>query len=80
VCSRIFEALRLRIPETRVLFDDVLVTLEMLKQRGYILGVVTNRGRWRARCLWIDMGKMGLLDYFAPTTMAISADLGISQA
>src|SRR6266480_885605 len=39
----IYEALRIRIPNSRVLFDDTLSTLAVLKRHGYTLGVVTNR-------------------------------------
>src|SRR5438093_1436578 len=46
-CEAIFEALRVRIPESRPLFDDVLSTLATLRQRGFLLGVVTNR-QWGA--------------------------------
>src|SRR5436853_623273 len=37
----IFEALRVRIPESRPLFDDVHPTLGALRQRGFQLGVVS---------------------------------------
>ena len=41
--AAIFEALRVRIPGSRPLFEDVLSTLAALQQRGFQLGVVTNR-------------------------------------
>ena len=38
----IYEALRIRIPNSRVLFDDTLSTLAALKQRGYICLLYTS--------------------------------------
>src|SRR5262249_52271547 len=70
----IFEALRVRIPDSRALFADALSTLEGLKQRGYILGVVTNR-HYGGPLFREDVATMGLLDYFEYQRMAISADL-----
>ena len=74
----IYEALRIRIPNSRVLFDDTFSTLAALKQRGYILGVVTNR-HYGGSPFHEDLQTMGLLDYFAYEPMAISADLGICK-
>lgn len=74
----IFEALRVRIPDSRLLFDDTLTTLTALKQRGYILGVVTNR-HYGGLPFHQDLQTMGLLDYFEYHHMAISADLGIRK-
>jgi len=74
----IYEALRIRIPNSRVLFDDTLFTLAALKQSGYILGVVTNR-HYGGLPFSEDLQTMGLLDYFAYEHMAISADLGIRK-
>src|SRR5437762_13127457 len=74
----IYEALRIRIPKSRLLFDDTLSTLTVLKQRGYILGVVTNR-HYGGRPFQEDLQTMGLLDYFEYDYMAISADLGIRK-
>src|SRR6266699_6666778 len=74
----IYEALRIRIPNSRVLFDDTLSTLTALKQRGYILGVVTNR-HYGGAPFHEDLQTMGLLDYFEYEHMAISADLGIRK-
>jgi FMN phosphatase YigB (HAD superfamily) len=78
VCERIYEAYRPPMPETRILFEDVLSTLGELKQRGYILGVVTNRAYGGAKFI-DDMRTLGLLDFFDPDAMAISADLGIRK-
>jgi FMN phosphatase YigB (HAD superfamily) len=63
--AEIFEALRVRIPESRHLFDDILPTLAELQRRNFLLGV--------------DLQIMGLLDYFDADHMAISADLGIRK-
>jgi HAD superfamily hydrolase (TIGR01549 family) len=76
--EEIYEALRIRIPNSRVLFDDTLSTLAELKQRGYILGVVTNR-HYAGLPFYEDLQTMGLLDYFEYEHMAISADLGIRK-
>jgi HAD superfamily hydrolase (TIGR01549 family) len=74
----IYEALRIRIPDSRELFGDTLSTLAALKERGYILGVVTNR-HYGGQPFYEDLQMMGLLDYFAYEHMAISADLGIRK-
>jgi len=74
----IYEALRIRIPNSRVLFDDTFSTLAALKQRGYILGVVTNR-HYGGLPFYEDLQTIGLLDYFIYEHMAISADLGIRK-
>jgi HAD superfamily hydrolase (TIGR01549 family) len=74
----IYEALRIRIPNSRVLFDDTLSTLTALQERGYILGVVTNR-HYGGSPFHEDLITMGLLDYFEYEPMAISADLGIRK-
>jgi HAD superfamily hydrolase (TIGR01549 family) len=74
----IYEALRIRIPNSRVLFDDTHSTLAALKQRGYILGVVTNR-HYGGLPFHEDLQTIGLLDYFEYEHMAISADLGIRK-
>jgi HAD superfamily hydrolase (TIGR01549 family) len=74
----IYEALRIRIPNSRMLFDDTLSSLAELKQRGYILGVVTNR-HYGGVPFHDDLRIIGLLDYFEYEHMAISADLGIRK-
>jgi HAD superfamily hydrolase (TIGR01549 family) len=76
--SEIFEALRVRIHESRHLFDDILPTLGELQRRGFLLGVVTNR--WYGGEPFLeDLQIMGLLDYFDANHMAISGDLGIRK-
>ena len=74
----IYEALRIRIPQSRELFDDTHATLTALKEHGYILGVVTNR-HYGGKPFYEDLQFMGLLDYFEYEHMAISADLGIRK-
>jgi HAD superfamily hydrolase (TIGR01549 family) len=76
--ENIYEALRIRIPNSRTLFDDTFSTLSELKQRGYILGVVTNR-HYGGLPFHEDLQTMGLLDYFEYEHLAISADLGIRK-
>ena len=76
--ASIFESLRVRIPVSRLLFPDALQTLKALKQRGYTLGVVTNRN-YGGQPFREDLQVMGLLDYFEYQHMAISADLGIRK-
>lgn len=78
VSEAIFEDLRIPIFGTRRLFDDVQLTLQTLKQRGFLLGVVSNRF-WGGRPFLADVHKLGLFDYFPPAAIAISADLGIRK-
>lgn len=70
----IFEAMRVRSIHSRQLFPDVLTTLEALRQRGFILGVVTNRV-YGGLPFYEDLREFGLLTYFDYPPMAISADL-----
>ncbi len=72
-CTAIFEALRVRIPLSRHLFPDSLSTLQELQRRALQLGVVTNR-YWGGTPFQEDMQQMGLLDYFEPDKVIISAD------
>lgn len=74
----IFEALRVRIPASRPLFEDVLSTLETLQQRGFLLGIVSNR-HWGGKLFQEDLQMLGLLEYFDLRHMAISVDLGIRK-
>ena len=76
--AAIYEALRMRIPVSRVLCADTLATLAALKERGYLLGVVTNR-HYGGEPFHEDLQEMGLLDYIDYAHMAISADLGIRK-
>lgn len=74
----IYEALRVSSLASRQLFEDALPTLRALKQRGYLLGVVTNR-HYGGEPFREDLREIGLLDYFDYSHMAISADLGIRK-
>ena len=74
----IYETLRVRTPDIRVLFEDTLATLAALKERGYLLGVVSNR-HYGGAPFHEDLHEMGLLDYIELRYMAISADLGIRK-
>ncbi len=74
----IFEALRVHIPPSRTLFPDVLPTLTTLYERGFILNIVTNR-QWGGTPFVEDLRTLGLLDYFDPLRIAVSADLGIRK-
>lgn len=78
LCSSVFEALRVRIPNSRPLFADALSTLDELRQRGYLLGVVTNR-LWGGEPFHEDLQAIGLLDYFDLKHIAISGDLGVRK-
>lgn len=74
----IFEALRVRIPESRPLFQDTHTTLTALQQRGYTLGVVTNR-HWGGQIFLEDMQQLGLDAHFDLQHIAVSADLGLRK-
>lgn len=78
VAAEIFEALRIRIPESRVFFDDAISTLLELKRRGYLLGGVTNR-QWGHQPFHEDIRQLGLLEIFELPHIAISADLGLRK-
>jgi HAD superfamily hydrolase (TIGR01549 family) len=76
--AAIFEALRVRIPESRPLFEGTPQTLATLQKRGFLLGVVTNR-IWGGEPFQQDMQTLGLFDYFDPPTIAVSGDLGVRK-
>lgn len=76
--AAIFEAMRVRIPESRSLFADTYSTLTALQQLGFLLGVVSNR-IWGGQPFQEDIEILGLHRYFQPQTMAISADLGVRK-
>jgi HAD superfamily hydrolase (TIGR01509 family) len=76
--AALFEALRVRIPESRPLFDDVLPTLAELRRRGFQPGVVSNR-LWGGQLFQEDLHTLGLLNHFEYRHMAISADLGVRK-
>lgn len=74
----IFEALRMRIPESRPLFKDTLSTLAALQQRNFLLGVVTNR-IWGGKPFREDLQTLGLDNYFDLHKIAVSGDLGVRK-
>ncbi len=74
----IFEALRIRIPESRPLFKDTLSTLAALQQRGFLLGVVTNR-IWGGQPFQEDLQTLSLDNYFDLHQIAVSGDLGVRK-
>jgi FMN phosphatase YigB (HAD superfamily) len=63
-----------RSSEARALFPDTLRTLAVLKERGYVLGVVTNRHYGGDQFL-DDLRQVGLLTFLDHRYLAISADL-----
>ena len=63
--ARAFEALRIRLTKSRVLFSDALSTLRTLRERGYVLGVATNRP-YGGELFLEDLREMGLLAMFTP--------------
>jgi HAD superfamily hydrolase (TIGR01509 family) len=74
LAASMFEALNVRIPDSMPLLEDTLPTLAALRQRGFLLGVVTNR-LWGGEAFREDLRALGLLDYFDPRAIAVSADL-----
>lgn len=78
VAEEIFEALRTRSFDSRMLFNDALTTLAALKQRGFLLGVVTNR-QYGGSLFVEDMQNFGLLNYFKVQHVAVSADLRVRK-
>ena len=74
----LFEALRVRIPNSRPLFADVLSTLAELRRRGFLLGIVTNR-LWGGAPFYEDLATLGLLNYFKLPHIAISGDMGVRK-
>jgi putative hydrolase of the HAD superfamily len=74
----VFEALRVRIPDSRVLFPDTIPTLQELCARGYLVGVATNRA-YGGDLFLEDLRVMGLMPFFSPQAIAISADLGVRK-
>lgn len=74
----LFQYTQIPIEGTRMLFDDVITTLADLQQRGFLLGIVSNR-IWGGKPLLDNMDKLGLLRFFTPQTIAISADLHIRK-
>ena len=76
--ARAFEALRIRVSQSRLLFGDALPTLQTLRERGYAMGIATNRA-YGGEIFREDLREMGLLALFTPEAIAVSADLGIRK-
>ena len=76
--TALFEALRIPAATSRILFEDSLQTLAALQARGFGLGVVTNR-LWGGQPFVDDMETHGLLKYFDPDKLVVSADLGLRK-
>ncbi|HCI80994.1 MAG TPA: hypothetical protein DHW02_15040 [Ktedonobacter sp.] len=76
--AEVFEAMRLRIPETRAFFNDALPTLAALKACGFKLGIVTNRGHG-GEAFREDLETIGFSDYIGPRNIAVSIDLNIRK-
>jgi HAD superfamily hydrolase (TIGR01549 family) len=74
----LFQHTQIPIEGSRSLFADAIETLTELQQRGFLLGVVTNR-TWGGTPFLDSIDRMGLLKFFAPETIAISADLRIRK-
>jgi len=76
--AEIFEALRVRSYEARRLFPDTLSTLDELRRRGFLLGIVTNR-QYGGAPFREDLQAFGLLDYFNYEHVAVSADARVRK-
>jgi HAD superfamily hydrolase (TIGR01549 family) len=74
----IFEALRVRSCEARHLFDDTLSTLEELRRRGFLLGIVTNR-QYGGQPFREDLQSFGILNYIDYEHVVVSADTGLRK-
>jgi HAD superfamily hydrolase (TIGR01662 family) len=72
--ATVYEMLRVRSVEARALYPDTLHTLAVLRERGYELGIVSNRHYGGDQFL-DDLRQMGLLAFFDLRCLAISADL-----
>ena len=78
LATDLFEALNVRMAEACPVFDDVIPTLATLQQRGFLLGVATNRP-WGGNSFRDDLRTLGLLDYLDHRAIAVSADLGVRK-
>jgi HAD superfamily hydrolase (TIGR01549 family) len=78
VAIMIFRALQVHITTLSSLFDNTIPTLAVLQSRGYRMGIVTNR-LWGGSDFLDDLRQLGLLRYFDPRAIAISADVGIRK-
>jgi len=78
LCTQLFEALRVRLPNSRPLFADALSTLTELQRRGFLLGIVTNR-LWGGDPFYEDIQAIGLLRFFRKEHIAVSGDMGLRK-
>jgi putative hydrolase of the HAD superfamily len=76
--AAIFAALDVRFPPTFRLPADTLPTLAALRRQGFRLGIVTNR-LWGGPTFRADLEQMGLLAFFEPKGIAVSAELGVRK-
>jgi FMN phosphatase YigB (HAD superfamily) len=74
----LFQPTQTPVERARVLFADVIAALTEFQERGFLLGVVTNR-IWGGAPFLTSVDRMGLLKFFAPETIATSADLRIRK-
>lgn len=77
-CTEIFEALRIPEGQSRILFEDTHSTLAALQERGFQLGVATNR-LWGGKPFIEAMEELDLLQYFDPAKVAVSGNLGVRK-
>jgi putative hydrolase of the HAD superfamily len=78
VAVALFHALQVRLTSPSHLFDDTIPTLAALQARMYRLGIVANR-LWGGSGFFDDLRQIGLLRYFDPRAIAISADVGVRK-
>jgi putative hydrolase of the HAD superfamily len=78
ISQQIFEEMRVPLIHVRRLLPDAIATLQELKARGYQLGIVTNRYHG-GQIFKQELQYFGLLEFFDPDTLAVSADLGIRK-
>lgn len=71
----LFEAFRPPLAEARILLDGALETLQVLHARGILLGCVTDR-QYGGLPFREDLRRLGLIEYFAPEAIIVSADCG----
>jgi putative hydrolase of the HAD superfamily len=73
--ASLFEIFRPPLAEARMLLDSALETLEALRARGVLLGCVTDR-QYGGSPFREDLRRLGLLEYFVPEAIIVSADCG----
>jgi FMN phosphatase YigB (HAD superfamily) len=78
LCETVFDALDIRIHQSRRLFADALSTLQEMKKRALQLGVVSNR-HWGGKLFREDLKPLGITNYIELERMMISADVRIRK-